>query len=440
MKLQTIITQATIASATGTIRGNSSNERTRETNLFSGGGSTRIIGGDTAIEDRYPYAVSLSDDIGHFCGGSLIARDVVLSAAHCDSEGDGNYNAVVGRHAHDDNDGQELGVKKALPHPEYDWLNTDNDFLLIFLDGAASDDINVVKLNDDAATPDIGAAVTVMGWGDIDPTDEGQVLASELMEVEVSTISNEECESNDGDFGSYAGSITTNMLCAKDAGEDSCQGDSGGPLVIRGNDASEDVQVAVVSWGIGCASEDYPGVYARVSSQYEWIRAEVCAWSNFAPEEFDCSNAPPPGTPSPTPASGGSNNNDDWNGGNNSNNGEPTLSPTLSPTSQHTQADDDWNIWKSDDDWNDDNMPIFPTFQPSLSPTSQLVLAPDDDWNSIWNDDNWSDDNMPIYPTYQPSLSPTSQPTQADDGWNIIKSDDDWSDDNMPTFQPTSTR
>ena len=437
MKIQTIVTQATIASATGTIRGSSSSGRMRESNLFSGGGgSTRIIGGGTAIEDRYPYAVSLSDDIGHFCGGSLIARDVVLSAAHCDSGGDGNYNAVVGRHAHDDNDGQELGVKKALPHPEYDWLNTDNDFLLIFLNEAASDDINIVKLNGDAATPDIGAAVTVMGWGDIDPTDEGQMLASELMEVEVNTITNEECESSDGDYGSYQGSITSNMLCAKDAGEDSCQGDSGGPLIIRGGDASEDVQVGVVSWGIGCASEDYPGVYARVSSQYEWIRAEVCAWSNFAPEEFDCSNAPPPGTPSPTPSSGGNNNNnDDWNDGNPNNlpTSSPTLSPTLSPTSQPTQADDDWNIWKSDDDddWNDDNMPIFPTFQPTLSPTSQLAQAADDDWNSISNDDDWNDDNIQSFPTYQPSLSPTSQPTQADNGWDIIRSDDDWSDDSM---------
>ena len=103
MKLQTI-TQATIASqsilltaAVGSIRGSGSgdsdNSIGRLLNLF--GPSTRIIGGDEAIEDRYPYAVSLSDDFGHFCGGSLIARDVVLSAAHCDMFGEGKYNAVV---------------------------------------------------------------------------------------------------------------------------------------------------------------------------------------------------------------------------------------------------------------------------------------------------------------------------------------------------------
>ena len=87
------------------------------------------------------------------------------------------------------------------------------------------------------------------------------------MEVDVNVITNEECDKSDGEFGSYEGQITSNMLCAREegGGEDSCQGDSGGPLVIKGANASEDVQVGVVSWGIGCASKDYRGVYARVS-------------------------------------------------------------------------------------------------------------------------------------------------------------------------------
>ena len=249
---------------------------------------TRIIGGDETIEDRYAYAVSLFDSYGHFCGGSLIAEDVVLSAAHCDSHGEGNYNAVVGRHAHDDNDGQELSVKTALPHPDYDDDTTDNDFMLIFLNESANNN-EFVRLNTDEATPETGAAVTVMGWGDIDPSDE-QELSSELMEVDVNVITNEECDMSDGEFGSYEDQITSNMLCAREegGGEDSCQGDSGGPLVIKGADASEDLQVGVVSWGIGCASEDYPGVYARVSAQYDWIKSEVCKGSKNPPSSFGC--------------------------------------------------------------------------------------------------------------------------------------------------------
>eukprot|EP00984_Skeletonema_dohrnii_P027507 scaffold17065_cov85-Skeletonema_dohrnii-CCMP3373.AAC.3 len=375
MKLQTI-TQATIVShsilltaAAGSIRGSDSGRVLG--GLF--GGSTRIIGGEAAIEDRYPYAVSLSNDDGHFCGGSLIARDVVLSAAHCDEQGDGAfmgsaYKAVVGRHAHVDNDGQELSVRQALPHPNYDSVTTDNDFMLIFLNEAASDTINIVKLNTDAATPDIGSAVTVMGWGDIDPTDDGQVFSSELMEVEVNTISNEECDDSSGNSGSYQDSITSNMLCAREegGGEDSCQGDSGGPLVIRGADlnGADDTQVGVVSWGIGCARADYPGVYARISSQYEWVRSELCARSNFAPLEFDCSNAAPPSTTtssesggSSVPSNNNDNDDDDWNDDN-------TYFPTMQPT--QAQADDDWSNWTNgnDDDWNDDNT-YFPTMQPT---------------------------------------------------------------------------
>jgi len=57
--------------------------------------NTRIIGGNEAVEDRHAYAVSLYDNIGHFCGGSLIAKDVVLTAAHCKG---GEYFAVAGRH------------------------------------------------------------------------------------------------------------------------------------------------------------------------------------------------------------------------------------------------------------------------------------------------------------------------------------------------------
>ena len=68
---------------------------------------TRIINGNKAAEGRYPYAVSLRDDVGHFCGGSLVAPDVVLSAAHCAG---GDYKAVVGRHRLESKDGDELDV------------------------------------------------------------------------------------------------------------------------------------------------------------------------------------------------------------------------------------------------------------------------------------------------------------------------------------------
>jgi trypsin len=65
------------------------------------------------------------------------------------------------------------------------------------------------------------------------------------------------------EYGYDNGEITNNMMCARDTDKDSCQGDSGGPLY----DSENNVLVGVVSFGIGCADSNYPGVYARVSSQ-----------------------------------------------------------------------------------------------------------------------------------------------------------------------------
>lgn len=92
-------------------------------------------------------------------------------------------------------------------------------------------------------------------------------MADKLHAVEVNVVSNEQCSQAKGYVGwfnyeSYEGAITTSMLCAKDSNQDSCQGDSGGPLVMKGNDSSgaNDVQVGVVSWGVGCADSSFPGV------------------------------------------------------------------------------------------------------------------------------------------------------------------------------------
>ena len=74
-------------------------------------------------------------------------------------------------------------------------------------------------------------------------------------------------------------------MCARANNADSCQGDSCGPLVVLGNDfnGADDALVGVVSWGIGCATESFPGVYARDSEAYDWIQEEVCKRSKFPP-------------------------------------------------------------------------------------------------------------------------------------------------------------
>jgi len=259
---------------------------------------TRIIGGSEARAHHHNFAVSLHDSIGAFCGGALIARDVVLSAAHC---GGWRYDVVVGRHDLAGDRGQEIPMKREVPHPQYKKSKTDNDFLLVFLKSPATlgRDVATVALNSDPSVPRVGDEVTSMGWGDTAISDRLTVLPDVLHEVQVNVVSNDECESAsgsvDGRRDSYNGKITQNMLCATGPGRDSCQGDSGGPLVAGG------VQVGVVSWGISCASDVFPGVYARVSRAYDWITEEVCAGSDYAAEAgFDCPGRSAP-APAPTP-------------------------------------------------------------------------------------------------------------------------------------------
>ena len=233
---------------------------------------TRIIGG-LAVKDRLSYAVLMMSADGSMCGGSLIARDVVLTAAHC--KGATDY-AVLGEHDvedFNDGDGEVFAVREVILHPNFSEILisiyglADNNFMLVFLEGAsAADDVITVKLNSNPLLPSVGQSATVIGWGDtdisddfIDKTQYNVETSDVLISVNVSVISDKECDASkgyvDGTYATYSGRIMANMLCATLNGKDSCQGDSGGPMVIKGDDGHSDMQVGVVSWAIGCASE-----------------------------------------------------------------------------------------------------------------------------------------------------------------------------------------
>jgi len=110
----------------------------------------------------------------------------------------------------------------------------------------------------------VNEEVTVAGWGTL--TEGGKQPAS-LMKVDVKVWMNARCKSS---YGSSApGGITSHMLCASETDRDSCSGDSGGPL-FSCNGSCE--QIGIVSWGIGCAKKQYPGVYTRVTEMMPWIK------------------------------------------------------------------------------------------------------------------------------------------------------------------------
>ena len=134
----------------------------------------RIIGGSEAPANKYKFIASLQDGQGHFCGGSLIARNAILSAAHCQG---GSYSVALGRHEWGENGGQKIQMKKEVPHPNYNDRTTDNDFNIVFLKEPATlnSDVELVSINAQSSSPAVGDKVTVMGWGVTNPSGSGGV-------------------------------------------------------------------------------------------------------------------------------------------------------------------------------------------------------------------------------------------------------------------------
>jgi len=271
--------------------------------------SSPIVSGTEATEDRYSYMAYFWHP-EYICDGSMIAKDVVLTAAHCANSIDFTTSIMLGRH---NLIGDPMGVgefinpKRKLRHPDFDKSTYDADFMLVFLDRAFNaSNVDVVTLNSDPSFPSVGQEVTATGWGD---TSSGGTTSDVLLHVDLNIISDEECADTEGtqkfevtvqnnvtyveeeDF-SFQDNITQYSICAfGENGKDTCQGDSGGPLVVAGGIAGEDIQVGVVSRGIGCGY-GVPGIYSRVSSAYEWIQDEVCKGSDYASEAgFDCSTS-----------------------------------------------------------------------------------------------------------------------------------------------------
>jgi len=253
---------------------------------------TRIIAGVNAPLTRYPYTVSFQTTSGfHFCGASLIAPDVALCAAHCAPEqAASNYKVVVNPYKlNDPTQGvaETIGLADFVAHPDYNDRSIDNDYMVLKL--ASNSNNPIVQLHSgDSQTPIDNSVLHVMGWG----TTATSSKSNTLQQVDVITMTNSECTARYG-----SGSITDNMLCALEAYKGSCQGDSGGPLIIPGDGHTEDLQVGIVSWGIGCAEPEHPGVYARVSNQFTWIKSQVCDLSSDPPAYFNCDGNPPPEPP-----------------------------------------------------------------------------------------------------------------------------------------------
>merc|ERR1719309_147244 len=231
----------------------------------------RIVGGQPASKNEYPWLVAIvkRGSTRSFCGGVLISSRTVLTAAHCNVYSAFQVRVHVGEHDLTTSDGeQKMSVRRWTNHPIYNRNNNDNDFAVIELssDVRFSDTVMPICMPNPSANYDNRVA-TVAGWG---TTSSGGSTTTTPQEVDVDTITNSACTTNT----LYSSNdITTNMLCARRSGKDACQGDSGGPLMTKESNFFS--VIGVVSWGIGCAQANAPGVYARVTKQSSWIQGQI---------------------------------------------------------------------------------------------------------------------------------------------------------------------
>ncbi|CAL4158803.1 unnamed protein product, partial [Meganyctiphanes norvegica] len=243
---------------------------------------SRIVGGTETMLHEWPWQVALryrSSTGQQFCGGSLISPSWVLTAAHCVQDLTTSQ-IVVSIGDHDKTTGSDTShtvhryITQKIVHSDYNANTIINDISVIELSSPVqySPGISPVCLPTSQRTQLFdGEGATVTGWG----TTSFQGSSSDvLLEVTLPVISNPECASL------YGFSIRGDQVCTYEEGKDSCQGDSGGPLVWLDDDGHYQ-QIGIVSYGIGCAARNRPGVYTRVTSFIDWIeqntRSSFCS-------------------------------------------------------------------------------------------------------------------------------------------------------------------
>nr|AYV99582.1 venom polypeptide [Dolopus genitalis] len=243
----------------------------------------RISGGVETKPHQIPYQVGMQmtkirdgREIYTWCGGSLIADNFVLTAAHCLYEAEA---AVIFLGAHNRRSLSEPGriliavdPDDWIIHEEYNPILTENDIALILLPKRVplSKTIQTIRLPTLSENNEnyVNSMAIISGWGRTGDSPDG--AASDVLRyVHRSIMTNEFCSN-------FFPMFKRTQICVDGSrAQSACAGDSGGPLVVK-NLNGENTLIGLTSYGRaeGC-QKSFPVSYTRVSSYLGWISSKT---------------------------------------------------------------------------------------------------------------------------------------------------------------------
>jgi secreted trypsin-like serine protease len=235
----------------------------------------QVVGGEPVSDGEYEFVATVRDITRgnsvyrqHSCGGTLIDRNSILTAAHC-VQGvlPLQLRVTVGRTALNSDQGQSRRVTAIFVHPDYKGItNEAHDAAVLRLDRRVRNIVPVsIPEPDNNALEITGASATVAGWGNTEKQGRkfGQPdrYPNRMQEAEVPIVS--DAAAKDAYGSDYVKAL---MLAAGEEGKDTCQGDSGGPLFVQ-RSTGRSSQIGITSSGKGCGLRGYPGVYTETNSE-----------------------------------------------------------------------------------------------------------------------------------------------------------------------------